>query len=227
MNHDLSSNYLNHKLSEAEELAFEKQLHHDMIKNRYEQLLVNEGLHVPKEPPLQIVHRKKYPMWKAAAVLAVVSLAGWQVWKTQLPAKMPNLNAEVQQYLAQTAEIPQTRMGATTQNEVNWAAFKQAYAAKDYDKAIHLMEAIEPKAQDESYYYGLCYLYKGDGESMKAILHLKEALKWGKKEAAWYLALAQLKQGDTVAAKQSLQQFLGFDLDWKRAEAEVLLKKLN
>jgi hypothetical protein len=38
--------------------------------------------------------------------------------------------------------------------------------------------------------------------------------------------LAYLKQQNKVAAKQSLQQFLAFDIEWKHAEAEILLRQL-
>ncbi|MEO0043787.1 MAG: hypothetical protein RL329_3235 [Bacteroidota bacterium] len=226
MNSNLANQYFNNQLSESDELAFEQQLHHDMIKNRYEKLLQKEGLYVPKEPILKVVHRRFHPALKVAAILIVVSLAGWHVWKGCMPSKMSNFDVIAAQYLVEAAEIPQTRMGVTPQKEQNWAAFKQAYAAKEYGKAILLIQAIEPKDQDEYYYFGLCYLYQLDSEPVIAIQHLNTALKLGKKEAAWYLTLAHLKRGDKTAAKEVLQQFLALDLEWKRSEAEILLKNL-
>jgi hypothetical protein len=226
MNHNLPNQYFNNQLSESDELALEQQLHHEMIKNRYEKLLQKEGLYAPKEPILKVVHRRIHPVLKVAAILIVASFAGWQIWKTNMPPKILDLDTITEQYLSEPAEIAQTRMGGMPQNEQNWAAFKQAYSAKEYDKAIPLMQVIEPKDQDEYYYFGLCYLYKLDNELIIAIQHLNTALQLGKKEAAWYLTLAYLKQQNKVAAKQSLQQFLAFDIEWKHAEAEILLRQL-
>jgi hypothetical protein len=226
MNHNLPNQYFNNQLSESDELALEQQLHHDMIKNRYEKLLQKEGLYAPKEPILKVVHRRIHPILKVAAILIVASFGGWQVWKTNTTSKISNLDAIAEQYLSAPAEIAQTRMGGMPQNEQNWAAFKQAYLAKEYGKAISLMQVIEPKDQEEYYYFGLCYLYKLDNEPIIAIQHLNTTLQLGKKEAAWYLTLAYLKQNNKVAAKQSLQQFLAFDIEWKHIEAEILLKQL-
>lgn len=229
MNDNLYKKYFNKTLSESEQLALNQRLHHQMLKSNYEQFLQKEGLYNPKPTQeffLKVVYRKTRPLLKVAGVFVVVSLIGWQVWKINTPAKILNLDSITATYLAQTAEIPQTRMGVTPQNEQNWAAFKQAYAAKEYGKAIPLMQAIEPKDQDEYYYFGLCYLYQLDSKPVIAIQHLNTALKLGKKEAAWYLTLAHLKRGDKTAAKEVLQQFLALDLEWKHSEAETLLKNL-
>jgi hypothetical protein len=87
MNHNFKNPYFNQELSESDEFALEKQLHHDMIKNRYEKLLQKEGLYTPNEPILKEGHRKWYPILKVASILIGIGWTSWQVWKRQVAAK--------------------------------------------------------------------------------------------------------------------------------------------
>jgi tetratricopeptide (TPR) repeat protein len=105
-------------------------------------------------------------------------------------------------------------------------SFQTAYSNHEFEKAAHFIQKIEPKYADDFYYWGLCYLYLAEPQYVIAIQHFQKAIDLGKEEAVWYMALAQLKLNDKVAAKQSLQKHLGYGREWKRADAETLLKKL-
>jgi tetratricopeptide (TPR) repeat protein len=221
--------YKQNKLSESDEKRLEKALFDKMIRQDYEHFLQTKGLYNPKKPTIGGAKIYFMPWLRAAAVLLMLGGAGYwyQSAKPNTQNAVADLETRVHQNLAEQATMPQVRKDGNETVAENMQGFRTAYSRQAFEKALTFLQKIEPKAADDFYYYGLCYLYLPEPQYLIAIQHLQKANELGKEEAIWYMALAQIQAKDKVGAKQSLQKWLNYGRDWKRAEAEILLKNLN
>jgi hypothetical protein len=221
--------YKQNKLSESDEKRLEKALFDKMIRQDYEHFLQTKGLYNPKKPT--IGGKKIYfmPWLRAAAVLLMLGGAGYwyQAAKPNTQNAIADLETRVHRNLAEQATMPQVRKDGNETVAENMQGFRTAYSRQAFEKALTFLQKIEPQTADDFYYYGLCYLYLPEPQYFIAIQHLQKANELGKEEAIWYMALAQIQAKDKVGAKQSLQKWLNYGRDWKRSEAEILLKNLN
>jgi hypothetical protein len=228
MNRKMQS-YKNNELTESEELKFEKSLFDKMIRQDYEQFVQNSGLSdtAHTAPPLQVKRGNSFfqPFLKAAVLLLMIGGTGYLFYSPTRPNAIADLETRVNQNLAQREELPQTRLDDKKEVEKR-QIFQQAYRNQAFEKAAAAIQTMEPKYKDDFYYWGLCNLYLREPQYIIAIEHLQKAADLGKEEAVWYIALAQMKLKDNVGARQSLQKYLDYGRDWKRTEAELLLKKL-
>jgi hypothetical protein len=227
--HPKIQSYKNNELTESEELKLEKNLFDQMIRQDYEQFVQDSGLSdVPQTASTLQVKRGNLffqPFLKAAVLLLMIGGAGYLFYSPTRSNTLADLETRVNQNLAQREELPQTRLDDKKEAEKR-QIFQQAYRNQAYANAAAVIQTMEPKSKDDFYYWGLCQLYLPDPQYVIAIQHLQKAADLEKEEAVWYIALAQIKLNDKVAARQSLQKYLNYGRDWKRNEAETLLKQL-
>jgi hypothetical protein len=224
--------YKNNELSELQETRLEKALFDKMVRQDYEQFLQTQGLYQPEKPKITLSKVRFLPFLKAAAVLLMLGGAGYwyQFAKPIANNAVADLETRVNQDLAERVTMPQVRKADNDATSENQQAFRTAYSRQEFEKALTILQKIEPKDAEDFYYYyyyGLCNLYLPEPQYLIAIQHLQKANELGKEEAVWYMALAQIKSNNKAAAKQSLQKWLSYGRVWKRVEAETLLKDLD
>ncbi|MEN9612459.1 MAG: hypothetical protein RLZZ628_3273 [Bacteroidota bacterium] len=216
--------YKNNELSESQEKQIEKSLFDKMIRQDYEQFLQAKGLYEPSKPILQPAKLRFLPFLKAASIVLMLSGAGyWLHSTTRNPVAAWEI--QVNQNLAEQEELPQTRLD-DKHDAVKRQAFQQAYRNQEFEKASLALQSMDAKSKDDFYYWGLCNLYLSNPQYIEAVKAFQKASELGKEEAVWYMALAQIKLKDKLGARQSLQKYLDYGRDWKRVEAERLLKQL-
>ncbi|MFV0593269.1 MAG: CDC27 family protein [Draconibacterium sp.] len=104
------------------------------------------------------------------------------------------------------------------------------YAEKDFREASGIFEKLYATSQNTEFlfYEGNALLALGETnraiETFKKHLSAQDALS---KRSHWYLALAYLKSKDLEQARNELKTFLNSGETFKRAEAELLLEKLE
>lgn len=103
-------------------------------------------------------------------------------------------------------------------------AWESAYDAKNFGKAIEILEKIK-LSDTTKFYLGLCYLQNTPAQPQKAIeTWSKQSLSYRKDEIQWWIAIAYLRKGDTEPAKKALSDIKAGA--YKYAEAQTLLKHI-
>ncbi|MEE1963981.1 tetratricopeptide repeat protein [Allomuricauda taeanensis] len=156
-----------------------------------------------KSPSKKITKGRTFPIYKIAAVIAVLVAMGlWLLYQ-----KDPNEKL-YQEYFTADPGLP-TVMG----NSSNYAFYEAMvdYKRGHYKTAITKWEQLWAEKKDNdtlNYFIGSAYL--ADGEATKAISYFDRVVENEqasfKNEAAFYQGLAHLKNGDTQAALKSLEK---------------------
>lgn len=207
--------YLSAKQSLKEQLNQEK-------KERFKQLLVQQGSFETIQQPAKIKRLWTYRVSAAAAVIAVIFLASYLFFfRSSSPQQMADNYIDKN---LKTLSVKMTTELDSTQNGL------RLYNNNQYDSALNIFEDIARRDTENykpKYYAGIIYLKLANYD--KALQYFKqfENTSMNANPSLFYQALTLLKRNlpaDKEKAKELLQQVVKNDQEGKET-AEQWLKK--
>ncbi|WP_353780060.1 hypothetical protein [Winogradskyella sp. 3972H.M.0a.05] len=164
--------------------------------------------------------------WLVAASIALIAtLSGYWMFKNN-DVNHQDLYSE---YFQPYRNVVQPIVRGDNSKDLKYSAFK-AYEAKEYTVALNLFDSLLQTTHDASISFYKANALMQLNEHDKAISILESHLDLGNNLADkknWYLALAYLNTNRPEQAKEQLRKLLATTSQFKRKEAQKLLKKIE
>ncbi len=210
-----------------EQFDFELSLQ-KVIQNKQGQDLKNKlkGFEADIKNNSKPVFKLNYRKWAMAASIVFIVGLGWLTFNNGFGTNYDDL------YDSNFEQYPNTVFSITRGGEKDDSLERRAFVAYETnDNVLAIQLLTELNSKEEALYvdFYLGHAYLNNGNSQKAIPYFENVINDKGEfasEAMWYTALAYLKLKEEEKAKLFLKNAIE-NGGYKKAEAEVLLKKIE